>query len=221
VDEDQVTLEYAATPRRRWRWRRCLTIALVAGVTFTALHYREPIGRRARLLYWQHKCLTYTRPAGTPVGASPACWQQFELERRPVAMPVLTKSRAGSGLGTLFLRERISKAGHPRLVRVEQWQAANALAIDGGYDVTVIQPGTLWNEPTDVGPRRGYAYSGRAVDAQIFFAQVDPNESDHFWFYFTATDRTGAKRSGTVDAWLNDDDTVTFKLSDPASTRGL
>jgi hypothetical protein len=107
------------------------------------------------------------------------------------------------------------------LVRVEDWGDANALAIDRGYQVTIIEVGTLWREPNEVGPQRLYQYSGRFVKAELSFAQPDPNDASHFWFDFTAADPTGVPPRGTVDAWLNDDDTVTFKLRDPASTRGL
>jgi hypothetical protein len=247
VSEDQVTLEYAATPRRRWRWRRWVAVVLVVAITVTVLHYREPIAQRARLLYWQHKCLTYTRPPGTPLMAwesldadysrngsklqprytlSPDCWRRFEAECWPVRATPLVQ-RAGRGPQTLFLHERTSKSGNRRLVRIETgW--TNALAIDRGHIATVIRPGSLWREPKEVGPGQMFQYSGRSVEADLFFGQPDPENLSHFWFDFVVPDDGSTRawkpvgsRRGTVDAWLNDDDTVTFKLRDPASTRGL
>jgi hypothetical protein len=128
----------------------------------------------------------------------------------------------GSGPGpcTVFLHERVSKAGHRRLVRVEALRP-NGLAIDRGYEVTVIEPGSLWREPRDVGPAQSFQYSGATSTAYLSFAQADPNDPSHFWFDFTADNMIGPYRHGTIDAWLNDDDTVRFKLRDPASTRGL
>jgi hypothetical protein len=59
-------LEYAPG-LKKWRRREAIRrIALItAGVARVACtaRYADAIGRRARLLYWQHQCLTYAPPA--------------------------------------------------------------------------------------------------------------------------------------------------------------
>jgi hypothetical protein len=216
--------DYAPTARPRRRWIRYLVLTLVLGAFAFGLRHRTEVAGRVRLGYWQHQCLTYTRPPGTPLyGATalePECWRRFNAERSARTL-VAVQRQVGPRRATLFLHERTSPGGNRRLVRVQQWHAANALTIERGYDVTVIAPGTLWRPPKEVGPGRGYVYSGRAVDARLFFAQPDPADPSRFSFDFTAVDRDGATRRGTVDARLNDDDTVTFELRDPATTRGL
>jgi len=239
MGEGGAVLEYAAgAPRRRWRrWVVAIVALLLVGVVIA---YRHPILRRGRLLYWQHGCLTYTRPPRIPVSTtrpsagsdpdyaayplpdgttayalSPQCWAKFDSERLPRLLPVLVQ-RIGVGPSTVFLHERVSPAGHRRLVRVEPL-LANALSPALGYDVTLTVPGSVWAEPRGVGKAQLLNYSGQYVPAEFFFGQVDPNDASHFTIEYAVR---GQPR-GTVDAWLRDDDTVVFKLRNPASTQGL
>jgi hypothetical protein len=239
--ENGATLEYASEARgARRKWARWALAALLIILVGSGFCYRQPILRRARVLYWQRQCMTYTRPPGTPVttttrpsaandrdyerfprtrvavfGASPECWRQFEAARgssftgiRALGVP--------SGPNAVFLHQRVSPAGHRRLVRVESIYA-NALRPQYGYAVTVVVPGSLWREPRDVGPRFGFAASGRFEAAERLFGQPDPHDASHFTIDYAVD----GELLGTVDAWLRDDDTVDFKLRDPASTRWL
>jgi hypothetical protein len=239
MGESGAVLEYAAgTPRPQWRrWAVVIVGLLLVGMVIS---YRQPILRRGRLLYWQHRCLTYTRPARTPVlttqpsaaqdrdylpyprgypprplmwyGTSPECWRELEGLR----WPGLQGARSGFGLRTVFLHERVSPAGHRRLVRVESIYG-NALQPQYGYDVTVLAPGTLWRDPKEVSPRFGFAASGRYIPADYYFGQPDLDDASHFTIEYAVA----GKPRGTVDAWLRDDETVVFKLRDPASTQSV
>jgi hypothetical protein len=117
----------------------------------------------------------------------------------------------------LFLHERISPSGHRRLVLVEN-VTANALSITSGMIPRVIVPGTIWSPARELSEQKLLEFSGRYIEAQFYFGQPDPSDASHFTIDFDVKEHA---RHGTIDAWLNDDETVTFKLRNPATTRGL
>lgn len=232
---DGLLLEYSPPVRRR-RWRRYLLAMLLLAIIGTGVWFRKPIIGRAQLLYWQHQCLTYTRPPGVAItdangngdldfevdsywmndGSTkyvyslvPECWKK--LRYGPLATQEMRLGRSG----TAFLHERVSPAGHRRLVHVECLMA-NALTLPEYLRCDVCTPATPWSALVGPAPHRQYQYSGRSVPATLYFGQPDPADASHFTIDFTAEDRRG-----TIDGWLQDDDTVRLKLRDPASTRGL
>jgi hypothetical protein len=147
---------------------------------------------------------------GTIYALVPNCWEQYKTETGLFESYVFGH---GPALPTVFLHERISPAGHRRLLRV-QCVDDNALMLPSGFVSNVIEPG-LW------GQAKGHSGSagdrtGRHVHAEVFFGQPDLSDASHFWMDFTVDERRG-----TIDGWLRDDDTVVFKVRDPATTRGL
>jgi len=242
---DPAPLDYAR-PLRRRRWGRVITISILLLVVSAGAYWRQPLTTKARLLYWQRQCLNYTRPPGTPVSTtqpsaavdadyapvnflriptpyvlSPKAFRNFEAEQRSIAQILSMRVQQGMPWGSIykppiiFLHERTSPAGHRRLVQIE-CGAANALRIEWSLDARVIEPATLTHSSREVTKRFQRERSGRFVDAELHFGQPDPTDPSHFTIDFTAEDRRG-----TVDGWLHDDDSVTFKLRDPATTRGL
>jgi hypothetical protein len=232
-------LEYSNQPRRR-RWRRWALLLFVLVACGVSFYYRGPISRRAHVLYWQRQCMKYDRPPGTPVmvdqatakgdrdyaapfgppenadfALSPQCWSSFEsaLQGGRVAQ-VMSKS-LGPKTPTIFLHERISPAGHRRLVRVESIMS-NALSLPYGLTADLYQPATVWRDAKLLGRPQLLNYSGRFVSAELFFGQPDPADASHFTIDFEVEGR-----KGVIDGWLRDDDTVQLKLRDPATTRGL
>src|SRR5438046_2684004 len=52
-------LQYAVKPKRRMRtWVRFAMALIVLSSSVAFWKWREPIERRAKLLYWQHRCMT-------------------------------------------------------------------------------------------------------------------------------------------------------------------
>ena len=240
MGHDAPQLDYAAARPAKRRWRRWVAGVLLVALVGAGVAYRGPIVRRGRVLYWQRLCLTYSRSAGTPLATtrpsaaadpdylaypmpngstayalSPACWRKLEAERWPRQIMQMLKV-SGIGPAVVFLHERVSPAGHRRVVRVEPL-LASALSPELGYHVTLVAPGSVWREPRTVGVPLGFAFSGRIVPAELFFGRADPDDASHFSFDYAVS----GNLRGTVDGWLRDDDTVVFKLRDPASTRGI
>jgi len=237
-----LTIDYASPSRKRWPWRRLLLVAILALTLGTGLYCRERIAHEARLWYWQRQCLNYTRPPGTPTATTqpsaandpdyvttnmkylnmmelpglrllqPACLTHFDAER-----PGANISKSLLLPQSLFLHERISPSGHRRLVFVETIMT-NALSIKAGLIPRVIAPGTPGSPARDLTLQKQIMFSGRYIEAQFYFGQVDPSDASHFTIDFDVKEEG---RHGTIDAHLQDDDTITFKLRDPATTRGL
>jgi hypothetical protein len=105
-------------------------------------------------------------------------------------------------------------------VRVQTY-GVSAGKPDQAFAVTLVEPGAPWRAPRIISaPRYPNTAWHQAPYADATFAQPDPNDPSHFWFDFTVNTRRFVQPyTGTVDAWLNDDDTVTFKLRGPAATR--
>lgn len=237
-----LTIDYANPSPRQWPWRRLFLVAILALTLGTGFYCRERIAHEARLWYWQRQCLNYTRPPGTPVATTqpssandpdyqsissqthqltmgrnerwliPACLAHFNAER-----PGANIAKSLPFPQALFLHERISPSGHRRLVFVETLMT-NALSITAGLEPRVIAPGTLGSPARELTLQKQINFSGRYIEAQFYFGQVDPSDASHFTIDFDVKEEG---RHGTIDAHLQDDDTISFKLRDPATTRGL
>jgi hypothetical protein len=232
-------IDYAPPARRRWRWGRVVLFIFIALALGAGIYWHKQIAHEARLWYWQRQCLNYTRPPGTPTATTqpsaandpdyhslsaqnqqasnllserwlmPACFMHFDNEWSGGNIHGIPQ--------TLFLHERISPGGHRRLVFVESIMT-NALAITAGFIPRVIVPGTPWSPARELTMANQIHFSGRYIEAQFYFGQPDPSNASHFTIDFDVKE---SGRHGTIDAWLNDDETVTFKLRDPATTQGL
>lgn len=136
-----IILAYAKPPRwsRRRRTRRLAVIATVSLLSGIAVAERSGISERcarARALYWQRQCLSYTLPPdqavadvpprGAPLvtgararaACQPQCWRSLSSLLVPDSS---ARAPGGSGpAGSLvFLHARENSAGQERLVAVE------------------------------------------------------------------------------------------------------
>ena len=200
-------LAYAPRPpllRRRWT-----TPALVAAAVLTAAavspHWWPPLSRHVRLLYWQHRCMTYSvvpgtrlalgmrRPDSLQYGVIAPEWEQFYA---------LFSPPGGLEAATLFLHERTSPGGHKRLICMTA-EPAQFLATMG---IRVFSPATLLRNPTtNSGQLYEFKFSAYELDA----GSPDPNDASHFTISGKRSD--GAQL--TFDCWLKDDDTVLVEPS--------
>jgi hypothetical protein len=122
----------------------------------------------------------------------------------------------------LFLHERTSKGGNRRLVALYGWLHDDL----GSYtprplgesriwsiaiDLVLLKPATLREDLVEVDSRlSGHAPSltyAWAKQARVFAGQPDPNDASHFTIQFEADGKPG-----TIEGWLNDDDSVTLKV---------
>jgi hypothetical protein len=213
-------------------------LALIVAV----LYWQKPLWHRAQLLYWQHRCLTYSKPPDTPVRAEdaaivqrlrndrdyilgpadtwanlePQCWPNFEnLWYQGIKLVV---DGRGPDPATVFLHERRTPSGHRRLVHVQARNAETLWYVFSKW--TVIRPATLFEDAEQVGQSGFWNRTGRYTPATVMYGQPDPVDPSHFTIDFVVTNdplADGASYRRTVDAWLKDDDTIEFKERSPST----
>jgi hypothetical protein len=251
MGETSTTLDYAAEPRSRWRhyrWRMALAMLLII-VIGSGWWFRKPIALRATQLYWSRQCARFTAPADTlrvatksqdiarfqhdlnyasavtpgsvssnprALGFQPRCWREFAPSVGVLPYAPFTAS-------TTFLHELRTPSGKRRIVHV-QCMLDNLLVLPRMMCVIVIEPPTLLSAPRIISRPGAFNFSGRSVPARVYVGQPDPADPTHFTIGFESADRDDngrPKRAGVIDGYLGDNDVVSFKFRDPASTRGL
>jgi hypothetical protein len=209
-------------PSRR---RLLLPLILLLAVAVSALWWAPPLFGRYHAMVWRQQCMNYLPPAdqvvyeeeasavaalqdqpgyelteGSRLRWIPNCWRN--------EMPPCAQMQ-----GNVFLHERISRAGHVRLVAIDLNVQPGSLLTSTGdiedisFSGTVIKPGSgfspdqplcqgqtiMWICPADPKPMR--FYSGKP----------DASAPSRFSFDY---ERAGMR--GTIDGRLNDDDTLTL-----------
>ena len=125
----------------------------------------------------------------------------------------------------LFLHERSSPGGNRRLV-VFHGSLDRSLSLPDSGDgqmpvwsiplprVYLIDPATLRGQPQVVS-EQGIGFEEWGVDGlaesavfRIYPGQPDPHDASHFTIRFEADDK-----SGMIEGWLQDDDTVKFMVT--------
>ncbi len=224
------TLPYSSDARRSpFRLVRLWAVVAVAtGLLAVGFIRGIKVWRQARVV---SACTDFTFSRGeTPAWTVPGCWKQYAIlsftwpqysggggERVTAGTPI------DSYLG--FLHRRVSPSGQSRLV------AAQAVAVPGpsldegdpGYDPDVprklfslqfkwdvrpVKP--LWQGPTS---ERTTGWRWFDVEAAgsvtLFCGQHDPANDSHFIFSYIIDGNRG-----TIDAWLQDDDTIRLAVRD-------
>ena len=191
-------------------WRGAALDALLAAAA--AVGWGPGWVRHAAVLLDQRRCMGYAAAADQVVYDSPrdghgvrrslkkryapSCWKRFT--RAP-------------GSAVVFLHGRTSPSGKRRLVCIEaDPQVVNhsvgSTSILPSWSFRVLTPGTLRKEPADVpGPVYKDAFFLIAAE-RIYAGQPDPADPSHFTIDY---ERHGERK--TVDAWLQDDDTLKFR----------
>ena len=246
-------LEYAPPPRwhqrRRWRWVMLLLLGTIGAGVY---EYRKPLRDRAELLYWQHKCMTFSMgpdevayepdpKEAVRVGKlpqrrqPPVLWYFDEIPEPPGKRAPYTildphclseylrrrPSLGYFGEALVFLHGRRSPAGHERLVLVwQQYVSHNTQELMG----RVVEPKGLFAAMDPPAPSSGggglfgpsipegpmgpndQVIRVPAGNLRWFVGQPDPTDDSHFTIRYQRGDRFG-----TMDGWLQDGDSVTFK----------
>jgi hypothetical protein len=236
---------------RRWRRRlgRAVVIALLLAGGVAAYRYRHELELRASEIYWSRRCMGFDAPrdsilfVGDPAAAAalrerdpdyvqtrlygragakflPRCWRELCAAMNN---PAVVAADTVMDDPVLFLHERRSPGGKRRIVMIKSG-SYNARALPRKMRATIITPARLFaRTQVMAAPMPDVAWSGVYVPLRIFFGHPDPADASHFTIDFVVLDGfDGAPiRNGTIDGYLNDDDTVSFRLRDPATTRGF
>jgi hypothetical protein len=212
-------LDYAPdTDRHRRRRRRLVLFATVALAVIVSAKWLKPAVNHGRLLYFQHRCLTYTAPPDhvafdiSATRSRPSEWQMFYA---------LFSPPGGRDDGTIFLHGLQRPDGAGRLVAITVGRpmltSIRDLAIDAiDFDVHVIRPGTLWSRPRLCHEQiwRTPFVRPFAGDRQVrlFTGQCDPANLAHFTIGYECDGKRG-----TIDGWLQSDDTILLEPRAPGS----
>ena len=208
-------LDYAPPTGRRWL-RRALILVAVVAVTAVAVRWGPAFKEHAGVLLDQRRCLSHRVPVdqvvyNTPLGQdglrgnvkasyTPTCWTRFKAKPGPAAV--------------LFLHGLKSPSGKSRIVCIE----AEPTYI-GAFAGPTLR--AVWTcrvlEPRFFGRPKDFPISPNAEDFitegflgnidRVFAGQPDPTDSSHFVIQF---ERRGERHK--VEGWLQDDDTVRFRL---------
>jgi hypothetical protein len=235
-------LEYAPAVRsRRWIYR-AIFACLLMGLSVAGWKWGPGWWRRAEILYWQHECLQFSLPPDTvvyeegPAGAAALLagnpnYHPYPIQRRS-SQHAAPSSATAAALGVsdwdnlgialprpkinpavIFLHERISAAGHRRLVCVRYWPEGDSFSAQFvqalNCDTFTVTPGT-WSQPPVLIPK-GWRYDvetwwpRKPPLVRIFAGQPDPNDPAHFTIRYQIW-----SQEDVLDGRLLDDDRVTL-----------
>jgi hypothetical protein len=193
------------------RWFIVLAVAIAVGVFASQI---PGFWRRAQLLYWQHQCMSYVFSPAQPVldvlqptrfgfGATGKIAQPWETLYNLMSRPGMRS------IATVFLHERVSPAGHHRLVAI-------GLHFDGHSlecGTRIIIPGDLVSGPKEI-LSAGKVVPFVAIQPEkVFGGVVDPADPSHFTFAIDGPD------PGEMNGWLMDDDTIRLEFHQNPSTQ--
>lgn len=227
------------TPRRVSRLLAAVLLLLAAGAAVR--QYGPRVLGQVKMLYHQRQCLRYEAPPDQVVydedpaaveamagrdgynmipdpsrgrlasaqAYVPTCWQRFHAE---------------SG-ATLFLHERHAGAGGTGPARVVAVERPPGGWLPFGHpldlQVSVIAPVGLTGTPSDCQPpyelkrllrtlrTSGFPIYIQGPPVRFYAGQVDPADLSHFTIRYAI-----GGQSGTVDGWLQADDTVRIQIRD-------
>lgn len=130
-----------------------------------------------------------------------------------------------------LLHARTSPSGNKRLVAVQAYSSIGSSPdeSDPRYDegksqqflnftfsCDVRSPASLFRPPSKTRGTFASIDAGLGSSVKLFCGQPDPDDASHFTFRYKVD---GA--AGTIDAWLQDDDTIKFQVRDgPAKGSG-
>lgn len=213
MDQNPAELNYAPPPAwhyRRHLWRWLVVFAIVASLPLAA-HWAAPLWRRAQLLYWQQQCLNHVDPSNTTVmqfdstgliqqPLVPQAWNKFYTQLSPPGF---------RSAGTVFLHERISPAGHSRLVAIDLYLtndgSGHLLAV--GCGSRLIIPGNLLTDPLEIPTADTLNWMLPPTGScRVLAGIADPSNRAHFTFQL----QTGAD-TFLIDGWLRDDDRIAIE----------
>lgn len=157
--------------------------------------------RNIRLFFLQRQCLDHTAATDTVVASTDQAIAAVVADD-PFRSFYDAYSFPGSlATGTVFMHERKSPAGNRRLVAVEVIVQGQQILLNP----RVFTIGTLLRAAEEK-PQSADLRRFDVGSARVFAGQPDPHNPCHFTIRFDGT------KSGVIDGWLKDDDTVLLEL---------
>jgi hypothetical protein len=224
-------LDYASPPKiwRRRRTRRIIFFALLAMAMGIGFWRGSGALQRARFLYWQHRCGTFSQPAdhvawdedpahvpgllashGEYISSSPRDARGYAIaihiprafnEFQAIGFP----PPYSSPQAVLFMHEMTSPNGIRRIVVVKANIQSSPPQFIAGFDLDIdaIEPGTWGKSSTD--RSAGYDFDVMTSNApqppklRIFTGQLDATDQSHFTIRYELD-----KNPGMLDGYLRD-----------------
>jgi hypothetical protein len=180
--------------RRRKVRRAAIWFAALLLLVLAACYFAPPTCRRARILYWQHRCMTHAEPPGTRVveaSIDPASGFETRFNSRCADSQGFNRALAGRaavalpGGNVVFLHSRRCAAGE-RLVSVQYalvTLATRPLAGVVAPDIVIIDPGSLTQDPKSISlPFRFHLLSHVSTGDtfRAYAGQIDPADDAAF-----------------------------------------
>jgi hypothetical protein len=211
-------LEYAQPLRWRQRkgFRRAVFAVALLVLILGSLKFLRPAWNQARLLHYQRRCLAHVEAPGTIVFDAAnstrkinSDWERFYA---------LFSPPGGKHGATVFVHELSRPDGGNRLVVVEADLPVSAmpkqlllLFAPLRLESTVIVPGGLLEQPqlrSNGSWMTPFAFANPS-GLYLHAGQTDPANPSHFTIAFDYPDQ-----SGTIDGWLQPDDSILIELRD-------
>jgi hypothetical protein len=216
-----VPLEY---PISTSPWRRRIRLALLGLILVATIlctwHWGPYICHQTKLLYWQRQCMNFSLPPNTVVyegeptnaaqtaALAPQCWRSF--------CDTNNSHWVGGGRNTAvgFLGERISPAGHRRLICATLTPSRDVLpAFIMKIDcIAVAATPATWTDTARLsmlgvgGVQLPIQFAAQPPLIRIFAGQPDPKDASHFTIRF----QIGGQED-VIDGWLRDSDSLTLR----------
>jgi hypothetical protein len=144
----------------------------------------------------------------------PADWRNY-LSVGPLPRQMIIGPNA-----IAFLGERISPAGHRRLVVVPVSQVNDSSIIYELQTFCIVQqPPTIFGSVIQHSAL-SYQFSGHFRPVDLSMGIADPSDASHLSIDFVARWRTDKPR-GKIDIYLCDDDTLNIQIHNSPATRGI
>lgn len=230
--------------------KRLAVVILILGLAIAAYFTWRPLTKHVLWLYWSHRCANFQMPAnielvvtdsrkrqllannpdyiplmtGSPPTLiySPRVWQELckfderckwfgtDLAFRPT-VPIA------------FLGTRTRPDGKNRLVIINGYPTTNAYNLLDSYRLMILPPPGIFEAmPKPINAFGGFAYSGRWEPAEIKAGVADPNDPTHITIDFVAGSAAMDEFpiNGTIDAYLQNDDSLRLSLRSKISKYG-
>ena len=231
---DGMQINYSPSlSQRRPAIRRGIALGIASVLAIAAgLKCAPAAWRHGRLLYWQHKLMTYRQApeqivyeSPPPMGAASTGWKMTAGNGAAIqtAGPwgrfyELWNSNSRNDAAPLFLHERINGRGESRLIALEGWRG---FGNGRGFSIStlVIRPGSAVRSPKTLDERSAAVPDDQissAAHVRFFAGQPDPADLSHFTISYEADGRRGR-----LDGWLRDDDTVKLEFRTAAALRSV
>jgi hypothetical protein len=210
-------LDYAQKPplHQRRSWRTGIALVVISSLIFSAYFILPTAWRRARMMYWQNRCLHYQAastvcvlkcdpdkiPNSWTIGDMNSPWSRF-------ADSISANVAATQFDDTVFVHEMVRPDGAHRLVHIFPRNRMTTLYRETPFFLTgeAYEPGSWGNDPRYISrTTRLFLLPNNPFPVQfkIYSGQFDPANPSHLTIDYEVQ---GARH--TIDGWLDNNDNL-------------